>query len=374
MPHPPQEAPPRPGRPLADPPYGARQEPRAARRRPTRRTLIAGAFLAALALLVYPVLKYGDVGSGIGEPMSFNQPAPDGGAGRHTALSTDPSVRMPAGPQADFRTAGTLGDGTKIGVTTLKGKKSGFTGKVWVWAPEEYYEERYRNSAFPVLIALPGGRGYPLNYWTRPDLKLQRTLADLTALGRSKPFLLVMPVLNPDKAHYYDGSDIPGQPKMGTWLSDDVPDLVKANFRTFTGRDGWAFMGSSSGGFAGLKQVLQHPDRFKAVIASGPDTRPDSPLWRGHKKEMRANDPARLAARLAARPGAPHVHLLFQIGTKERGRANLERFIRTYAKGPVKAELHVIQDGGHNAKGYVRGMRDASLEAISKVLRGPTPS
>ncbi|MFE0188252.1 alpha/beta hydrolase [Streptomyces sp. NPDC058989] len=319
-----------------------------------KRALLIGAIITALGLGAFPVVKYADVFPDTGRPMSFGRPL--------------------AGPQPPFRTADTLADGTRIGVTTLHGKKSGFTGKVWAWAPKEYYEERYRHSAFPVLIALPGGRGYPTNYWMRTDLNLQRTLTDLTALGRSKPFIVVMPVLNPDRRHYYDGSDIPGQPKMGSWLSDDVPDLVRATFRTFPSRDGWAFMGSSSGGFAGLKQVLQHPDRFRAVIASGPDTRPDSPLWRGHEKEKRANDPERLAARLAHRPDAPPVHLQFQIGTKEGGRANLERFIRRYAKGPITADLHVIQDGGHNAKGYVRGMRDASLEAVSKLLRGPAPT
>ncbi|GAU67740.1 hypothetical protein SSP35_05_03070 [Streptomyces sp. NBRC 110611] len=307
---------------------------------------------------MFPVVKYGDVLPDTGTPMSFG--------GRPTA-----GVRAD-GPQARFLTADTLADGTKIGVTTFRGKKSGFSGKVWAWAPPEYYEERYRDSAFPVLIALPGSYGYPLNYWMRPKLGLESAVTDLAALGRGKPFILVMPQLNPEK-RYHDGSDIPGRPKIGTWLADDVPDLVRATFRTFDTRDGWAFMGSSSGGFVALKQVLQHPDRFRAVIASGPDTRPDSPLWRGHEKERRANDPERLAAHLSARPDAPPVHLQFQIGTEERGRARLEQFIRRYAKGPISADLHVIQGGGHNAKSYVRGMRDASLEAISKVLRGPTP-
>lgn len=340
-------------------PTTAPAPPPVRRRKPRKRALLLGAVIVALGLGLFPVLKYGDVFPDTGTPMSFGR------------LATGVSAN---GPQAQFRTAGTFADGTKIGVATLHGKKSGFTGKVWAWAPPEYYEERYRTSAFPVLIALPGGRGYPTNYWTRPDLRLQRTISDLTALGRSKPFIVVMPQLNPDKRYYYDGSDIPGRPKIGTWLADDVPDLARDTFRTFTARDGWAFMGSSSGGFVGLKQVLQHPDRFRAVIASGPDTRPDSPLWRGHEKERRANDPERLAARLSARRDAPPVHLQFQIGTEEGGRANLERFIRRYAKGPITADLHVIEGGGHNAKGYVRGMREASLEAISKLLRGPTPS
>ncbi|MYT31245.1 prolyl oligopeptidase family serine peptidase [Streptomyces sp. SID8354] len=341
--------------------------------RPRWRMSFLTGLVAVAGLCAYPAVKYLDVLNDTGEPMSFSRALPDGATGPAGPAAADPAVRMPTGPQAAFRTAATLDDGTKIGVTTLHGKKSGFTGKVWIWAPKEYYEERYRNSAFPVLIALPGSYGYPANYWAATGHKLQRTVTDLVALGRSKPFIVVMPVLNAGK-RYYDGSDIPGLPKMGTWMSDDVPDLVKANFRTFTSRDGWAFMGSSSGGFVALKQVLQHPDRFKAVIASGPDTRPDSPLWRGHRAEMRANNPEWLAQRLAATPGAPDVYVQFQIGTREGGRANLERFVQRYAKGPVHARLHVIEDGGHNARSYLRGMRDVSLEALSKVLRGPTPA
>ncbi|MFJ9414860.1 alpha/beta hydrolase [Streptomyces sp. NPDC101227] len=353
-------------------PHPSASSHRARRPRRRRPLLIGAAIMAVCLAAVLPVLVHLDAFSDEGEPLSFD--APDRPA--PASAPADPTVRMPTGPRSEFRTANTLDDGTKIGVTTLHGKKSGFTGKVWVWAPKEYYEDRYRNSAFPVLIALPGGPGYPVNYWMGTDLKLQSTVSDMVTAGRSKPFLVVMPVLNPDADHYYDGSDIPGQPKMGTWMSDDVPDLVKANFRTYADRNGWAFMGSSSGGFAGLKQVLQHPDRFAAVIASGPDTRPDSPLWRGHEKEMRANDPGLLAERLAARPDAPPVHIEFQIGTEEGGRAALERFVRKYGDGtgPVTARLHVIQGGGHDAKSYIRGMREATLEGISKVLRGPAPA
>ncbi|KOT55704.1 hypothetical protein ADK43_24505 [Streptomyces rimosus subsp. rimosus] len=337
-----------------------------------------GAAVAVLGLASVPVLNAFDVFSDNGDPMSFDRTGPGGGsgdAGKGGSSGTgDSRVRMPTGPRADFTTANTLDDGTKIGVTTLHGKKSGFTGRVWFWAPKEYYEEKYAKSAFPVLIALPGGPGYPVNYWMGTDLKLQSSISEWSKSGKSKPFIVVMPVLNADNKNYYDGSDIPGQPKMGTWMSDDVPDLVKANFRTFTSRDGWAFMGSSSGAFVGLKQVLQHPDRFKAVIASGPDLRPDSPLWRGHEKEMRANDPEQLAKSLIARPGAPDVHLAFQIGTKEGGRAKLESFMKKYGKGPIKTRLQVIEGGSHNARGYVRGMDDGTMQWISKVIPGPTPA
>lgn len=349
-------------------------------------TLVTAAVLGSLALA-----------SGCsGEPVSFDTPsassAPAGGdggrAGRPSAKPAKPgepgkpgrppvpATLMPTGPKAEFTTENTVDDGTKIGVTTLEGRKSGFTGKVWVWAPPQYFEAEYAASGFPVLIALPGGNGYPKNYWMGTDLKLQSSISKWSREGKSLPFIVVMPVLNPDDKHYYDGSDIPGHPKMGTWMTEDVPDFVRANFRTFDSRDGWAFMGSSSGAFVGLKSVLKHPEKFKAVIASGPDTVPDSPLWAGHEAEKAANDPEKLAKALSAQPSSPgkDVYLAFQIGTRESGLTNLRSFIRDYGKGPVKTRLEVIQDGGHNARTYVKGMGDGSIQWISEHMQAPVPS
>ncbi|MFI6410666.1 alpha/beta hydrolase [Streptomyces sp. NPDC050585] len=340
--------------------------------------LVAAAVLGSLALTA----------GCSGEPVSFDTPpaaasaparadgAPPAGPSARPGQPPVPATLMPTGPKAEFTTENTVDDGTKIGVTTLEGRKSGFTGKVWVWAPPQYFEPRYANSGFPVLIALPGGNGYPKNYWMGTDLKLQSSLSRWSREGKSLPFIVVMPVLNPDDKHYYDGSDIPGHEKMGTWMTEDVPDFVRANFRTFDSRDGWAFMGSSSGAFVGLKSVLKHPEKFKAVIASGPDTVPDSPLWAGHEAEKAANNPEKLAAALAARPSSPDkdVYLAFQIGTEESGLANLRSFIRNYGKGPVKTRLEIIEGGGHNARTYVKGMGDGSVQWISEHMQGPVPS
>ncbi|MFD9906395.1 alpha/beta hydrolase, partial [Streptomyces sp. NPDC059063] len=318
-----------------------------------RSATLISSFAAALAA----TLALAGCSSDHGKPMSFDDPkAPTRqDRGKESKESKDSGSRMPTGPKAAFTTESTLDDGTRIGVTTLRGKKSGFTGKVWVWAPKQYFDPKYAHSGFPVLIALPGGPGYPNNYWMGTDLKLESSIARWSKQGKSLPFIVVMPVLNPDDKFYYDGSDIPGQPKMGTWMTDDVPDFVKANFRTFTSRDGWAFMGSSSGGFVGLKSVLKHPEKFRAVIASGPDTVPDSPLWRGHETERLANDPGRLAQRLIDRKG-PEVDIAFQIGTKESGQPNLRAFMKKYGKGPVKTAARQLPPRGPHVR---RGDRPA---------------
>ncbi|MFI8265113.1 alpha/beta hydrolase [Streptomyces sp. NPDC085665] len=356
------------------------QQPRRSRKKAWIGSAVAVALTAgAGAGLVYWKTDWFD---GNGEAVSYAKPpagAGDGkgsgaGGGKQASVpSADPDVSLPTGPFTEFKQTVKLEDGTRISKAKVKGAKSGFDGSVWVWTPKEYDRPEYAKSAFPVMIALPGGNGNADNYWaTMPKLGLQAAISEGAAAGKSLPFIVVMPILNPDAKYYYDGSDIPGQAKMGTWIGEDVPDIARANFRTYKSRDGWAFMGNSSGAFVGLKQLLQKPDRFRAVIANGGEIVPDSPLWKGHQAEMDANNPEKLAPKLIADKG-PEVNVFFQYGTKEGGRDRMEKFQQQFGKGPVKVTIHEIQGGDHNGWDYVRGMKEGALEQLSKLMKGPKP-
>lgn len=358
----------------SEPPYD--EPPR--RKSKAKRWIIAGVSVLALAGIAAGAMTYFEIPpfTDKGQAVSFGQ-TPGGDKGGEAAKPAASSkMSMPTGPKTVFKNSSTLSDGTQIGEATITGKKSGFTGKVWVWAPKEYNDPKFAKSGFPVMIALPGGAGYPGNYWMGTDLKLQSSISKWYSEGKSKPFILAMPVLNPgpdDKGIYWDGSDIPDQPKMGTWLTEDVPDLMRENFRTIKSRDGWAYMGSSTGGFASLKAVLKYPDKFKAAICSGPDIVPDSSLWKGHDKEKAENNPELLAKQLIDKKG-PDVYLAFQVGDNESNKKTLpdvQKFIATYTKGPIHTSLRVIPGGQHNAKTYVPNMGEGPIEFISKVMEGP---
>lgn len=366
-------------------PLGPPDPPERPGRKRSRRAIWISATVAVALLLGggFAAWKL-DWFSGNGSTVSFGKTPPPAGTETEKKVpgeapktaptpSGDPDVQLETGPPATFKQTTKLDDGTVIAKTRLAGAKSGFEGDVWVWTPKEYEDPKYAKSGFPVLIALPGGNGFPANYWSDRSLGLQKAIAEGVQAGTSLPFIVIMPVLNPDAKYYYDGSDIPGQPKMGTWIAEDVPDFTRANFRTYKSRDGWAFMGSSSGAFVGMKQVLQHPDRFKAVIASGGEIVPDSPFWKGHQAEMDANNPEKLAQQLID-AGGPEVYINFQVGSKETGKQRMTQFQEKYGKGPVKITIRDIQNGEHNGWHYVRGMKEGSLEWISKVLKGPKPS
>ncbi len=365
---------------MTNPSTGAYQSRGRNRARRARRWLVAVASVATLGLIAWPVMSYYEIPpfTDKGDPVSYGQAG--GGEGGKGA---DAKTLMPTGPQASFKNVKTLADGTHVSVVTLDGKKSGFKGKVWVWAPKEYTDDpKFASSGFPVMVALPGGPGNDSNYWALgefgPDkLSLEKSISKWYQENKSKPFLLAMPILNPgpdDKGIYWDASDIPGQAKMGTWLTEDVPDLMKANFRTIKSRDGWSYMGSSTGGFASLKSVLKHPDKFKTAIANGPDVVPDSPLWRGHEKEKAENNPEVLAKQLAATKGKD-VYIAFQYGSKENAKmiADVKKFTATYGKGPVHTKTWEIPGGTHNGATYLKNMEDP-MKWISDQMEGPTPS
>ncbi|MEV5479730.1 MULTISPECIES: alpha/beta hydrolase [Streptomyces] len=329
--------------------------------------------IALIALTVLAATAGCGTSASQASPVRFGGPK-TGASLHHTPRGKHSLVQWPTRPISftEESRVGGAGQNTPIGVTTLHGPKSGFTGKVWVWAPPEYYEKRNANKGFPVMEALPGSYGYPVNYWIGSDLKLEENLAQWSQNGTSLPFIVVMPVLNPNDKQYYDGSDIPGQPKIGTWLSKDVPDLVRQNFRTLKTRDAWAIMGSSSGGFAALKNVLQNPETFKVAIPNGPDIVPDSPLWNGHAKEERENNPEVLARRLIAR-GGPPVYLAFQDGSRENTvLPKVRKFIRQYGHGPVHTRLQIVPDGTHSAGTYVQGLGEGTMQWVSARMTGPT--
>ncbi|MFJ4317993.1 alpha/beta hydrolase [Streptomyces lavendulae] len=328
-------------------------------------------FLAPAALLASSLLVAG-CSSGPTE-ASFNgkAPAKESKGGQSAAPQVPSNVQMPTNVRK-WNLQRELSDGTQVMWTTLKGPKSGFEGRVWAWVPKQYKEKKYENSAFPVLTALPGASGYPTNYWFGADFKLQERIAQQVEAGKSLPFIVMMPVLNAKLDQYWDGSDIPGQPKMGTWMSDDVPDLARENFRTYKDPKGWGFFGSSAGGYVGMKMVLQYPDRFSTAVAGGPDTAPDSPFWKDHEPERLANDPGRLAEALAKK-GGPKVHISFLLGDKEEG-AKVKAFKEKIGKGPIETDLHIIPNAGHDGYKYADGLFQGPLEWISKRMIGPVPS
>jgi enterochelin esterase-like enzyme len=281
-----------------------------------------------------------------------------------------PPVVMPTGPAAQFKVSHMTSAGPVM-VTTLAGKKSGVTGKVWVWTPPEYKDPRYARSGFPVLMLYTGDTGVNYNFWAHEEVEpTQAENARLAKAGKAHPFIMIMPVLQLSKQQDTECSDRPGQPKMGTWLGEDVVDMVKANFRTLPGRDGWGMAGASSGAFCAAKLTLQHPGQFKAAVSwcgyfvPEPET---GPRW--SPQEMLENSPEQML-----KQGQPNVRLLLLAGDKRLFHADTDR-IKAFMKlvRPPTVVTSYIQPGGGHYTADLKKLLPNILEFLTENLQGPVP-
>ncbi|GAA1182056.1 enterochelin esterase-like enzyme [Kitasatospora gansuensis] len=333
---------------------------------PLKRSRTALSAVSVLAL----ALGLAACGSEPGSPGSDKQPAADGAKSPSAAQSSTPppkptKVLMPTGPAADLKKVRDTAAGP-ITMTTLTGPKSGVSGKVWVWLPPEYNDPKFAKTGFPVLTLYAGGQSAGYNTWTDNQLPIEEIGAELSKQGKSHPFIMVMPVQNLDsnEAKALECSDIPGQPKIGTWMSQDIPDFVRANFRTVKGRDGWGLMGASTGAFCSAKLALQHPDVFKAAVPIDGYFNPDSPLWKGHDAERLANSPDELVGKGA------DVRLLATAGGANAYELKLVKKWVAKAAAPTTIEYYE-QPGGKHLTSDFKKMIPVTLEWLTKNLAGP---
>ncbi|MEV6973307.1 alpha/beta hydrolase-fold protein [Kitasatospora sp. NPDC093806] len=275
-------------------------------------------------------------------------------------------VLMPTGPAATLTKARDTAAGPIL-MTTVTGPKSGVSGKVWVWLPPEYNDPKYAKTGFPVLTLFAGGQSNGYNTWTDNQLPIQENDADLVKQGKAHPFIMIMPVqnFNADEKNALDCSDIPGQPKMGTWMAEDVPDFVRANFRTINSRDGWGLMGASTGAFCSAKLALQHPDKFRAAVPIDGYFNPDSLLWKGHEAERQANSPDVMVAQ-----GKADVKMLATAGGANAYEKKLVQNWIAKVVAPLTVEYYEQPGGDHLTKDFKKMIPD-TLQWLSKNLSAP---
>ncbi|SOB84470.1 alpha/beta hydrolase [Streptomyces sp. 1331.2] len=338
------------------------------------RAVLSGAAVLALAA---SLAACGSSGGGKGDSAKADAtPSATGGVtGTPTGTGTPgggaPAVAvgkvlMPTGPNASLAKARDTAAGP-IFVTTVTGAKSGVSGKVWVWLPPEYNDPKYAKTGFPVLTLFAGGQSNGYNTWTDNQLPIQEENEQLVKEGKAHPFIMIMPVqnFNGDEKNALDCSDIPGQPKMGTWMAEDIPDFVRANFRTVQGRDGWGVMGASTGGFCSAKLALQHPEVYKAAVPIDGYFIPDSLLWKGHDAERAANNPDVLVTQ-----GKADVKMYVTAGGANPYETKVVKSWVGKAVAPTTIEYYEQPGGKHLTSDFKKMIPD-TLVWLTKNLAGP---
>ncbi|MEU0055835.1 alpha/beta hydrolase-fold protein [Streptomyces sp. NPDC006334] len=234
-----------------------------------------------------------------------------------------------------------------VRVTQLEGRVSGVNAEVYVWLPPQYDQPAYRHRTFPVVELLPGYPGSPKS-WFGPLGVHERLLPQIRA-GKIAPFILVAPRTTLLPGVDTGCADVPGTVNADTWLSVDVPKMVRDNFRAEPAPRGWAVAGFSAGAHCAVELAVAHPDRYRAAVSLSGYNDPA-----GEPSSMAAQDPALrratdplLVLRRAAEPPAVALYLSGQPHDGYEDALALRR----EAKAPTS--VHVVylpkSAGGHNA-------------------------
>ena len=255
------------------------------------------------------------------------QDAPPASPGGATTVKSTPSANAgPFAPAAD----GML-------EATVTGPRSGVTGQILVWTPPGYSPS---GPPLPVLLSLNGYPGNPIDAIN--GLGLPTAVPHLIASGALPPMIVVAASTNIGGKDW-GCADTPGGPRVDTWLTRDVRELIQANFRVLE-QSRWSVLGLSAGGTCAVRLTLLHSDAFGAAVGIAGSNAPDSPALTVDRATARANNLLTLVA-----AGAPRdVTLLLAVSRQDPGTLREAQALQKAVGPHVTADIEAIASGGHN--------------------------
>lgn len=278
-----------------------------------------------------------------------------------TSVAAKGGVQSESLPNARlFHTLPGVHDGYQV---TITGPESKVVGSVMVWLPPQYFESAYAHTRFPVVQLLSGTPGTPQTWLgaMQAPLVVSRQVKD-----GQHPFVLVSASINVDGRHDPDCSNIPGGPRVATWLTADVHNLVETSFRVSADRDGWGLMGYSEGGLCASKLALQYSDEYAAAVSISGDDHPDGDLLKPGTVAYEENSPLWL---LEHRPPVD-VALLLTGTQQDSDVAQEAAAMSNAARNPTTVATLISARGGHNI-GVWKSVEPQSFMWLSEHLEGP---
>lgn len=272
----------------------------------------------------------------------------------------------PAGSSVQAQTAGQRAfkhdDSTGLERMVVVGRQSRIRTDIRVWLPPGYHDPENAGRHYPVVELFSGFPGSAMS-WFR-SLDVNTVLADLMRQNKSEPFILVAPRSNVVKGHDTECTDIPRGPKVATWLAKDVREVVAKNFRVQPGKQGWAAMGFSTGGFCASKIVEQYPDLFAAGVSLSGHVQPTIGEITRDPRLTRENSPVDL---LSTRPP---VALLLTGSQQDHDTVTAIDAMKQSVQQPTRLFTYVLSSGGHNI-GVWRSMLPQAFVWLSQKLAKP---
>jgi len=229
-------------------------------------------------------------------------------------------VKIPPGAGLHLKATGDAATAGQMLSQSFAGAKSGITRDGLVYLPPEYFQPKYAGVRFPVLELLHGAPGSP-GQW-EVNMHTTEIFRDLTLKKKVKPAILVMPLINNSNAGSPGSQCLDAHGELDdTYLSQDIPALVSAQYRAQPPGPHWGVAGLSEGGFCAANLALRHPDVFAvAGVMSGYF----SPVpvrgvlpFAGNSTLQLANDPVWLATNVKLGQKLPDFWLM--AGGSDRG-------------------------------------------------------
>lgn len=257
-----------------------------------------------------------------------------GGSGDANEPSAVPTTQPSAAalPTGFSRTA----DGFVLG--HLTGAASGVDGDVVValppgWDPRGHH--RYR-----VILGLAGYPGKPVDAII--GLHLASEVTSRTALGTLRPTIVVAATTNVGGKNW-DCADVRGGPRVATWLTRDVRDLMEREFGADPSAR-WTAVGLSTGGYCAARLALTEPSRFGTAISVSGGNAPDAPALSATAADRKAGD----LITLAAGGATPPVNLLLTATAQDGATLRDAQALKAAAPKGVSVDVQVLAKGGHN--------------------------
>jgi len=211
--------------------------------------------------------------------------------------------------------------------------------RLYVSLPQQYFDPAFAHSAFPVVELFHGYPGSPTT-WYHAMAVLPRLDQAITSGGT--PFVLVVPQISVPGAPDLECTDLPGQPQVSTFLTDEVRQVVTTHFRVRSDRAGWGLMGYSEGGYCAAQLLLRHPDLYAAGVSISGYDAPESSYFDAYPVQRAAGSLTHLLAR---RPGvALRASASLQDPQSSGSLAGLKRSVRP----PTVLTAVQYAQGGHN--------------------------
>ncbi|XCB30021.1 alpha/beta hydrolase-fold protein [Arcanobacterium hippocoleae] len=232
--------------------------------------------------------------------------------------------------------------------TIFTGPSSGISQPVRIWLPRGW--NNLQN--LKVLIFL---HGFPSNPpLTMDNLGVDKQLSELIAQNQVAPTIMVFPEIRPDNQEP-DCTDIDGRPKVGSYVINDLVNMVKANFPVSANRNDWAISGNSAGAYcAGLLAGL-YPQRFgSAIILSGYDNPELGRLAKSHPDIQQQYT----VSKNIAQTRLPLRIYNFAAGN-DRDALELKRNIEKVDNSQVDITNVYYHSGAHNWKSWHKAFPDA---------------